>query len=75
MDGPSTFWDRWQAAALEHAVKLMPSASVKPYVKRGKTDADLAPVGWTRVHAALSSACSGVMPSVPMKVRHQPPEV
>lgn len=29
----------WEIAALGHTVKLMPPAYVKPYVKRGKTDA------------------------------------
>ncbi len=36
--GTSHFWAR-EIAALGHAVKLMPPAYVKPYVKRGKTDA------------------------------------
>ena len=36
--GTSHFWAQ-QIAALGHAVKLMPPAYVKPYVKRGKTDA------------------------------------
>lgn len=31
-------WAR-EISALGHAVKLMPPADVKPYVKRGKTDA------------------------------------
>jgi len=36
--GTSHFWAR-EIAALGHEVKLMPPAYVKPYVKRGKTDA------------------------------------
>jgi transposase len=36
--GTSHHWAR-QIAALGHEVKLMPPAYVKPYVKRGKTDA------------------------------------
>ena len=36
--GTSHFWAR-EIAALGHDVKLMPPAYVKPYVKRGKTDA------------------------------------
>jgi transposase len=36
--GTSHFWAR-EITALGHAVKLMPPAYVKPYVKRGKTDA------------------------------------
>jgi transposase len=36
--GTSHFWAR-AIAALGHEVKLMPPAYVKPYVKRGKTDA------------------------------------
>ena len=36
--GTSHFWAR-EIAALGHRVKLMPPAYVKPYVKRGKTDA------------------------------------
>jgi len=36
--GTSHFWAQ-QIAALGHQVKLMPPAYVKPYVKRGKTDA------------------------------------
>jgi transposase len=38
LDGTSHFWAR-EIAALGHEVKLMPPAYVKPYVKRGKTDA------------------------------------
>jgi transposase len=34
----SHFWAR-ELSALGHEVKLMPPAYVKPYVKRGKTDA------------------------------------
>jgi transposase len=37
--GTSHHWAR-QLAALGHEVKLMPPAYVKPYVKRGKTDAN-----------------------------------
>jgi len=36
--GTSHFWAR-EITALGHQVKLMPPAYVKPYVKRGKTDA------------------------------------
>lgn len=36
--GTSHFWAR-KISALGHEVKLMPPAYVKPYVKRGKTDA------------------------------------
>ena len=36
--GTSHFWSR-EIAALGHQVKLMPPIYVKPYVKRGKTDA------------------------------------
>ncbi len=36
--GTSHFWAR-ELSALGHRVKLMPPAYVKPYVKRGKTDA------------------------------------
>jgi transposase len=36
--GTSHFWAR-ELAALGHEVRLMPPAYVKPYVKRGKTDA------------------------------------
>ncbi len=36
--GTSHYWAR-EIAALGHEVKLMPPAYVKPYVKRGKTDA------------------------------------
>src|SRR3978361_1743907 len=36
--GTSHYWAR-EIAALGHTVKLMPPAYVKPYVKRGKTDA------------------------------------
>ncbi len=36
--GTSHFWAR-EIAALGHEVKLMPPIYVKPYVKRGKTDA------------------------------------
>ncbi len=36
--GTSHFWAR-EIAALGHEVRLMPPAYVKPYVKRGKTDA------------------------------------
>ena len=36
--GTSHFWAR-ELCALGHEVKLMPPAYVKPYVKRGKTDA------------------------------------
>ena len=36
--GTSYFWAR-ELRALGHEVKLMPPAYVKPYVKRGKTDA------------------------------------
>ncbi|MCK5494823.1 MAG: transposase, partial [Hyphomicrobiaceae bacterium] len=36
--GTSHFWAR-ELAALGHEVKLMPPIYVKPYVKRGKTDA------------------------------------
>ena len=36
--GTSHFWAR-EIAALGHEVKLMPPVYVKPYVKRGKTDA------------------------------------
>jgi len=36
--GTSHFWAR-EIAALGHEVKLMPPAYVRPYVKRGKTDA------------------------------------
>ncbi len=37
--GTSHYWAR-EIARLGHAVKLMPPAYVKPYVKRGKTDAN-----------------------------------
>ncbi len=37
--GTSHFWAR-ELQALGHKVKLMPPIYVKPYVKRGKTDAD-----------------------------------
>lgn len=36
--GSAHFWAR-EIAALGHTVKMMPPAYVKPYVKRGKTDA------------------------------------
>ncbi len=36
--GTSHFWSR-ELQALGHEVKLMPPIYVKPYVKRGKTDA------------------------------------
>lgn len=36
--GTSHYWAR-EIAALGHTVKMMPPAYVKPYVKRGKTDA------------------------------------
>ncbi|NNE85800.1 MAG: IS110 family transposase [Alphaproteobacteria bacterium] len=36
--GTSHYWAR-ELSALGHSVKLMPPAYVKPYVKRGKTDA------------------------------------
>jgi len=36
--GTAHYWGR-EIAALGHTVKLMPPAYVKPYVKRGKTDA------------------------------------
>ncbi|CAO3378974.1 Mobile element protein [Azospirillum argentinense] len=36
--GTAHYW-AWEIAALGHTVKLMPPAYVKPYVKRGKTDA------------------------------------
>ena len=36
--GTAHHWAR-EIAALGHTVKLMPAAYVKPYVKRGKTDA------------------------------------
>lgn len=36
--GTAYYWGR-EIAALGHTVKLMPPAYVKPYVKRGKTDA------------------------------------
>src|SRR5690349_3950280 len=36
--GTSHYWAR-ELAALGHTVRLMPPAYVKPYVKRGKTDA------------------------------------
>ena len=36
--GTSHHWAR-EIAALGHTVKMMPPAYVKPYVKRGKTDA------------------------------------
>ena len=36
--GTSHYWAR-ELAALGHEVRLMPPAYVKPYVKRGKTDA------------------------------------
>jgi transposase len=35
---PLTYWAR-EIGALGHIVKLMPPAYVRPYVKRGKTDA------------------------------------
>lgn len=36
--GTSHYWAR-EIGKLGHAVRLMPPAYVKPYVKRGKTDA------------------------------------
>ena len=36
--GTSYYWAR-ELSGLGHRVKLMPPAYVKPYVKRGKTDA------------------------------------
>ena len=61
--GTSHYWAR-QLIKLGHEVRLMPPAYVKPYVKRGKTDA-----------ADAESVCEGVtrptMRFVPVKSPEQ----
>lgn len=64
--GGAHFWAR-EIAAFGHHVRLMPPAYVKPYVKRGKTDAGDA-------EAICEAVCRPTMRFVPVKTAAQQSE-